>query len=100
MGHDAYVLKQTLTQAASLQWPVAAAPELPSLPGMPARTVHDLLEQGGCTVVAVRASAAYRAGHIPAAVLPIPPRLPAQLQGSHPPTAFVAKTTVVAPTAP
>lgn len=99
MGHDAYVLKQTLTQAASLQWPVAAAPELPSLPGMPARTVHDLLEQGGCTVVDVRASAAYRAGHIPAAVWAIRPRIAAQLQGCKPPYVFVADDPVVAATA-
>lgn len=99
MGHDAYVMKQTLTQAASLPWPAPAAVELPSPPGISAREVHDLLEQGACTVVDVRASAAYRAGHIPGAVWAIRPRLAAQLQGRRQPFVFVADHPVIAASA-
>lgn len=99
MGHDAHVLNEPLTEALKLQWPARRSPELPSLPRMTARAVYDTLEKGGCTVVDVRASASYRAGHIPGAVWAIRPRIAAQLQGRKPPFIFVADDPVIAASA-
>ncbi|NYT84824.1 rhodanese-like domain-containing protein [Pollutimonas harenae] len=90
MGHDAYVLKQTLTQASGFNWPEAMVPALPLLPLMPAKSVHDRIEKGQCIVVDVRASASYRAGHVPGAVWAIRPRIAEQLQGRKPPFILVA----------
>src|SRR5690606_32777955 len=81
---------QTLTQASSFNWPQATGPLLPALPLMPAKNAHDCVEKGACTVVDVRASAAYRAGHIPGAVWAIRPRIAEQLQGRKPPFVLVA----------
>ena len=83
-GHDAAVLQGGLAKLATLPpRPQAAVAPLPE----PARIEPEELDarrrQGGVTILDLRASAAFRAGHVPGAVWAIRPRI-AGLAGAEP----------------
>ncbi|WP_047787517.1 rhodanese-like domain-containing protein [Variovorax paradoxus] len=73
MGHDASVLEGGLASGLSLA--AAAAPSAPALATIDAQTLVARLAQGDVTLVDLRPSMQFRAGHIPQARWSIRPRL-------------------------
>lgn len=104
MGHDAYVLQASLQQAQAqlLEAGARFGPLLPRrglpepLPAMEARAVHQAMQKQACTLVDLRASSAYRAGHAAGSVWAIRPRIVEQLQELAAPFVFIADEPLIA----
>lgn len=70
MGHDAHVLREG----------VKASLRLPSVPAATLADLPDAADVSGATVLDLRSSAAYRAGHVQGATWSIRPRIASQRQ--------------------
>jgi rhodanese-related sulfurtransferase len=78
LGHDAYVLRDGLRSGFALPAPrdLDAPLACPALPSIEAGALAERLAPGLARVVDLRASQAFRRGHVPGALWSIRPRLP------------------------